>query len=134
MAAEYLKLFKYIEKKVQERVEVLAHSIQQRAQGSASCSAADFPMSQCPVFQFSKQAIAYLNKPSIYMGSYFMMEGGRRRTGTWEVTELQCTVIDNASQGVRRWQCSEEGKGNAMFSSIRDEVVGPLQSCIEEWT
>lgn len=126
MAAEYLKLFKYREKKVQERVEVLAHSIQKRAEGSAACSAADFPMSQCPAFQFSKQAIAYLNKWSIYTGSYFMMEGGRRRTGTREVTELQCTVIHSASQGVQRWQCSEEGKGNAIFSSIKYGVVGQL--------
>lgn len=67
MAAEYLKLFKYIEKKVQEWVEILAHSIQQTAQGLAACCAADFFMSQCPIFQFSELAITYLNKWSIYM-------------------------------------------------------------------
>jgi len=79
-AAEYLRFFKYIEEKVQERMEGLAHRIQQRVQGSALRFAADFPVSQqCPVFQFSKQAITYQNKWSVYMGSYLMVEGGRRR-------------------------------------------------------
>lgn len=56
MAAEYLKLFKHIEKKVQEWVEILAHSIQQRAQGLAACCAADFLMS-------STQSSSSLGRP-----------------------------------------------------------------------
>ena len=83
-AAEDLKLFKYREKKVQERLGGLAHNIQQKAQSLAACFVPDFPMSQHPVFQFSKQAIAYPNKWSNYMGSYFMVEGGRRNAAfTW---------------------------------------------------
>lgn len=104
-AAEDLNLFKYREKKVQERPGGLAHNIQQKAQSLAACFAPDFPMSQRPVFQFSKQAIAYPNKWSNYMGSYFMVEGGKRNaafTGTLKVTELQCTLTHSASQGVRR--------------------------------
>lgn len=138
VAAEYLKLFKYIEKKVQERMGGRAHSIQQRAQSSAAHIAADSPMSQHLVYQFSKQAITYQYKWSKYMGSYFMLEGGRRRnaafTGTLKVTELQCTPTHSTSQGLWGWQCRVEGKGYAIFSSIEDRFVRQLYSCIEEWT
>lgn len=138
VAAKYLELFKYIEKKVQERMGGRAHSIQQRAQGSAAHVAADFPMSLHPVYQFSKQAITYQNKWSKYMGSYFMLEGGRRRnaafTGTLKIMELRCIPTHSASHGLRRWQCGEERKGYAIFSSTENRAVRQLYSCIEEWT
>lgn len=132
MVAKYLKLLKSIEKKVQERMEGPAQRIQQGSQGSAARFAADFPVSQHPIFQFSKQAVTSPNKWASLHGSLFY--GGRWKE---EKCCLHCNFESHRAAmhshpqrfpGVWRGQCREEGKGYAIFSSIEGRVVGQLST------
>lgn len=90
-AAEHLKLHKYREKTVQERMEGLAHSI--RKSSGFSCPLCYWlPCMPAPTFCSFLSSSQHININSQCTGNYFTAEGRRRNvafTGTLKVTKLQ---------------------------------------------